>query len=158
MTTTYSPWAVFEGLKTLQDYKPSDLDAFAERLFDHCDEEKFLVDYCFIQDCINILEAIKTAVRPTVQQIVLNQPKAFTIAGYKFTYRAQSQYDYSFCPMWVQANESVKFNMEHQKLIEEICKRGGSLGGTIIEKVPVKITDNFSLSKVTDNQKIKWQE
>lgn len=150
MIATSSPWAVFEGLETLKDYKPSEIEAFADRLFDHQDEEKFLVDYCFIQDCITVLETIKNAVRPTVQQIVLNQPKSFEIAGYKFTYRAQTKYDYTFCPMWVQANESVKYNVDYQKQIEEVCKKGGSIGGQFIAKVPVEVIDNFSLTKTTN--------
>ena len=150
MTATYSPWAVFEGLKTLQDYKPSELEAFASRLFDHEDEETYLTDYCFIEDCIKVLETIKATIRPTVAQIVLNQPKSFEIAGYKFTYKAQTKYNYSFCLMWVQVDESVQLNIEHRKQIEDICKRGGSIGGQYIAKVPAEVTDNFSLTKITN--------
>lgn len=150
MTTNYSPWMVFEGLKTLQDYKPSELEAFAERLFDHEDQERYLTDYCMIQDFITVLETIKSTIRPTVQQIVLNQPKSFEIAGYKFTYKAQTKYNYSFCPLWVQADESVQLNIEYRKQIEDVCKQGGSIGGHYIAKVPTEIKDNFSLTKVTN--------
>lgn len=145
---TQSPWQAFESLQRLADYKPSEIEAFADRLFDNEDEETILRDFCTLNDYAAIIETIIKHIRPTVTQIVLNQPKSFEIAGYKFTYRAQSTYEYSMCEMWRLANDSVKANQEYKKQIEEACKKGGRINGVDIEKVPVEVVDNFALSKI----------
>jgi len=142
-----NPWQVLGSLKILQGYSKEGLEAFADRLFDTADEETFLTDFAFLQDCISTLEAIKARVKPTVTQIVLNQPKTFELAGYKFTYVPQTKYKYENCDLWKQANESVKLNLEYQKQIEDTCKTGGTIDGVAIEKVPVEITDNFRMTK-----------
>lgn len=147
MTLTQSPWAVFESLQVLKDYKPSEIEAFADRLFDTNDEETILKDFCALNDYLNVIETIIKQIRPTITQIVLNQPKGFEFAGYKFTYRAQTKYDYSFSPLWRLADDSVKANMEYRKQIEEVCKTGGTLGGEVVEKVPAEVVDNFAMSK-----------
>lgn len=147
MMTIYSPWSALEGMQSLTQYTPEQIETFAGRLFDTIDEERLLTDYCFIQDCINVLEGIRKAVRPTINQIVLNQAKAFEIGGYKFTYRTQSKYNYSECSMWKEASESVKLQLDYQKQIEDILKRGGSIGGVKLEKVSVNVVDNFAMSK-----------
>lgn len=148
MENNTTPWSAFDGISTLGRYSKEALESFAKRLFDTKDEEKFLTDYCLIEDCILALETIKATVKPTVQQIVMNQPKAFEIAGYKFTYRAQTKYNYPECKMWVEANESVKIGLDYQKQIEETCKKGGTISGVFIEKVSTDVTDNFAMSKI----------
>ena len=148
MENNTTPWSAFNSIEPVSKYNKEQLEEFAKRLFDTEDEEQFLIDYCFIEDCILALETIKTTVKPTVQQIVLNQPKTFEIAGYKFTYRAQTKYNYSESPMWVEANESVKISLDYQKQIEETCKKGGTIGGVPVEKVSTDVTDNFAMSKI----------
>lgn len=91
MTLTQSPWTVFESLQVLKDYKPSEIEAFADRLFDTEDEETILADFCALNDYLTVIETIIKQIRPTITQIVLNQPKGFEFAGYKFTYRAQTK-------------------------------------------------------------------
>lgn len=147
MTLTQSPWTVFESLQVLKDYKPSEIEAFADRLFDTEDEETILADFCALNDYLTVIETIIKQIRPTITQIVLNQPKGFEFAGYKFTYRAQTKYDYSLSPLWRMADDSVRANMEYRKQIEEVCKTGGTLGGEVVEKVLVEVVDNFAMSK-----------
>lgn len=152
MITNLSPWVAFEGLNSLRNYSQDDIDSFAHRLFDHQDQEKLLIDYCTIQDYITLLEGIKKNIRPTIQQIVLNQPKSFEIGGYKFTYFSQSKYKYEDCEMWRKANESVRLEQEYQKQIEATCKVGGRIDGVEIEKVAVDIIDNFKVTKIINSE------
>lgn len=148
MTISQSAWAAFTSIEDLAHYSPSEIEAFADRLFGIDDEETILQDFCAINRYANVIETIIKHIRPTITQIVMNQSKGFEIEGYKFTYRPQTKYDYSFCPMWRNANESVKLNQEYQKQIEEVCKKGGSLGGVEIKKVPVEVVDNFTMTKI----------
>jgi len=148
MTITQTPWAAFESLETLKDYKPSEIEAIADRLFNTNDEERILSDFCALNDYLAVIEAIIKQIRPTITQIVINQPKGFEFSGYKFTYRAQTKYDYSYSQIWKLADDSVRANMEYRKKIEEVCKTGGTLAGEPIAQVPVEITDNFALTKI----------
>lgn len=67
---TQSPWQAFESLQRLADYKPSEIEAFADRLFDNEDEETILRDFCTLNDYAAIIETIIKHIRPTVTQIV----------------------------------------------------------------------------------------